>query len=269
MLIRPFKIPKYIRVQQKSAEWFLSQINDVRENILRVSSDKPEVTIVIPAFNEEHSILRCLSSLSKSITSKKIEILVVNNNSTDRTQELVERSGARYVIEYKQGVKHARNAGLAAARGEIILNADADSVYSPFWVELLTKPLDNQKVACSYGRFSFLPDQPSRRFWYFLYECAGDLYKNFHQIGRDRAMYVYGCSSCFRKVQGVQVDGYEHPLGANEDGFLALKLRNTFGKLYKVDSADSLVWTSDRRLMEQGGLINAFISRVRNVFRKA
>lgn len=68
-------------------------------------------------------------------------------------------------------------------------------------------------------------------------------------------MYVYGCSSGYRKEQGLQVDGYDHPPDTNEDGYLALKLRSNFGKLHKVTANQALVWTSDRRLMEQGGYL--------------
>jgi glycosyltransferase involved in cell wall biosynthesis len=222
----------------------------------------------VPAFNEEDSILRCLSSLSRTITSRKIEILVVNNNSTDKTQELIEKSGAKWVVEYKQGVKHARNTGLAVARGKIILNADADSVYSPYWVDLLTAPLDDANVACSFGSFAFLPNLPTARFSYFLYETAGDIYKEINQIGKDKAMYVYGCSSAFRKSQGLEVGGYEHPVGANEDGYLGLKLRDKFGKLYHVNDSRSLVWTSDRRLLEKGGLGQSLILRIKAIIHR-
>jgi glycosyltransferase involved in cell wall biosynthesis len=268
MVIRPLTIPTYVRVHQEEAQWFLNNVHSIRENILRISSENPEVTIVVPAFNEEDSILRCLSSLSKTITSRKIEILVVNNNSSDRTQEFIEKSGAKFVIEYKQGVKHARNAGLAFAKGKIILNADADSVYSPYWVDLLSAPLEDTNVSCSFGSFAFLPDRQTFRLSYFLYETAGDIYKQVNQIGKDSAMYVYGCSSAFRKDQGVDVGCYEHPEGANEDGYLALKLRNKFGKLHHVNDSRSLVWTSDRRLREKGGLLQSFMSRMSQIFKK-
>jgi glycosyltransferase involved in cell wall biosynthesis len=268
MLLRPIQVPEYIKIQQRDAEWFLNNIDEIRADISRISSDTPDVSIIVPAFNEEGSILRCLSSLSKSNTSKKVEILVVNNNSTDRTHELIEKSGAKCITEYKQGVKHARNSGLVNAKGKIILNADADSVYSPYWVDMLTRPLEDPKIACSFGRFSFLPDQPSRRFPDFLYETAGDLYKKIHQIGKDEAMYVYGCSSAYRRSQGIEVGGYDHPIGANEDGYLALKLRNKFGTLNKVKGNRSIVWTSNRRLLEQGGIARAFFSRVKNSLKK-
>lgn len=267
MSIRPLKIPSYIEAYKYDAQWFLDHIAEIREGIQRLHSDEPDVTVSIPAYNEEASILKNLWSLSKTITNQKVEILVVNNNSSDRTQELIELSGANWIIEKEQGVRHARNSGLAAAKGKIILNADADSIYSPYWVDLLSLPLKDNSIACAYGRFAFISEGPSKRFNYFLYETMGDIFKGVLQRNKDEAMYVYGCSSAYRKEQGLLVEGYNHPPDANEDGYLALKLRTRFGKLHKITSNRSLVWTSDRRLMEQGGLFKAFLARLNFLFK--
>lgn len=266
MSFRPLKVPTYIQDQQHDADWFLNHVNDIRENLKRFRPDKPDVSVIIPAYNEEESILRTLSSMAKTISELKVEILVINNNSNDKTQGLLEMVGVNHFIEYKQGVKHARNAGLELAKGKIIMNADADSVYSPYWVDMLSGPLlKDEKVACAYGRFAFLPDLSAARVPYFLYETMGDIFKGVIQRNKEEAMYAYGCSTAYRKLHGLAVGGYEHPPGANEDGYLALKLKNKFGKLQKVSHNDSLVWTSDRRLMEQGGLFKAFTSRLRSI----
>ncbi|ETZ22608.1 glycosyltransferase family 2 protein [Pedobacter sp. V48] len=267
MSLRPLSIPSYIKAHQYNAEWFLNHVDDIRRDLHRFNPEHPDVTVIIPAYNEEDSILRTLSSLSKTITVQQVQILVVNNNSTDNTQKLIELTGANFIIEYKQGVKHARNAGLAAAKGKVIINADADSVYSPYWVDLISLPLKDNNVACAYGRFAFLPDKDANRGAYFLYETVGDLFKRVIQRNKDEAMYVYGCSSGYRKDQGLSVGGYEHPPGANEDGYMALKLRSKFGILYRVTDNRSLVWTSDRRLMEQGGLLKAFMTRLSSMFK--
>lgn len=263
MSIRPLFTPYYIKKQQNDAKWFLDHVGSLKTKILGFQHETPDVTVIIPAYNEEDSILRTLSSISETITSLKIEILVVNNNSTDTTQELLDICGVQNIMETKKGVKHARNSGLRAAKGKIIINADADSVYSPYWIELLCRPLiKDESIACSFGRFAFLPEKARARFPFFLYETVADLFKIINQRDKVRAMYVYGCSSAYRKSQGLAVDGYEHPEGANEDGYLALKLTNKYGKLNKVTDNRSLVWTSHRRLAEQGGLWNAFTSRL-------
>jgi glycosyltransferase involved in cell wall biosynthesis len=263
MSIRPINLPYYVKNQQHQTEWFISNISQIQNGIRKIQSDSPDVTVVIPAYNEEKTILRTLSSISQTKTSQKIEILVVDNNSSDNTAELVKASGAGYIFEQKQGVKYARTAGLLAAKGKYILNADADSIYSPYWIDLMTLPLNNEEIACTYGRFAFLPEENTSRTFYFIYESCADIYKGFNQKIKDEAMYVYGCSSGFRKDQGIQVNGYEHPPGANEDGYLGFKLRERFGRLKPITDNKSLVWTSDRRLNTEGGISIAFINRLK------
>ncbi|MHB1177478.1 MAG: glycosyltransferase family 2 protein [Daejeonella sp.] len=264
--MRPLTLPNFVKNERHAPEWFLSNIRLIHSNMEKIQSDDPDVTVVIPAYNEEDTILRTLSSLSKTKTSQKIEILVVDNNSSDNTGELIRKSGANYLFEKKQGVKHARTAGLHAARGKYILNADADSIYSPDWIDIMTLPLRQEEIACTYGRFAFFPETNTSRRFYFFYESFGDIYKRAIQKLKDEAMYVYGCSSGFRKAQGILVNGYEHPAGSNEDGYLGLKLRERFGRLKRITDNKALVWTSDRRLNNEGGVSAAFMNRLKKAF---
>ncbi|MGB4398364.1 MAG: glycosyltransferase family 2 protein [Daejeonella sp.] len=264
--MRPLTIPDFVRNEQHTPDWFLNQIEAIHAAMSKLQSENPDVTVVIPAYNEEETILRTLSSLSKTNSIQKIEILVVDNNSSDSTGELIKKSGAKYLFEGNQGVKHARTAGLHAAKGKYILNADADSIYSPDWIDLMTLPLREEKIVCTYGRFAFFPEENTSRRFYFFYESVGDLYKRTIQKLKDEAMYVYGCSSGYRKEQGIMVGGYDHPVGSNEDGYLGLKLRERFGRLKRISDNKALVWTSDRRLNEEGGAPIAFVNRLKKAF---
>jgi len=264
--LRPLTLPDFVKNEQHSPEWFFNNIASIEAAIKKIQSQDPVVTVVIPAYNEEETILRTLSSLSKTVSSQKIEILVVDNNSSDNTADLVKKSGARYLFEGKQGVAHARTAGLHASKGKFILNADADSIYSPDWIDLMTLPLRKEEIACTYGKFAFFPEINTSRRFYFFYESFGDLYKRMIQKWKDEAIYVYGCSSGYRKEQGILVNGYEHPAGSNEDGYLGLKLREKYGQLKRISDNRALVWTSDRRLNEEGGVPIAFMNRLRRAF---
>src|SRR5687767_12666673 len=108
MPLRPFTLPSYVRNEQHEPDWFLQNIDSIHLDLKGLQSENPDVSVIIPAYNEEDSILRTLSSLSKSKTTQRVEILVVDNNSSDRTAELVKKSGAIYLFEQNQGVKHAR-----------------------------------------------------------------------------------------------------------------------------------------------------------------
>jgi glycosyltransferase involved in cell wall biosynthesis len=241
-------------------------LENIRSGFRQLLKGTPEVSIVMPAYNEEECILKALTCLSKSITSRSVEVIVVNNNSSDRTEALIYATGVRCIVETTQGITPARNAGLAVARGKYILNADADTLYPPNWIEEMIKPLDNNNIASVYGRFSFIPTTGTPRFVYFFYEYAADFMRWINKTFREEAMNVYGFNSGFRREQGLQVEGFNHPPNESEDSWLALKLRNKgFGKLYYVTKTNALVWTTDRRIQIDGGLWKGLIKRIKRI----
>ena len=242
------------------------RLDGIRSGFQQLLNGTPEVSIVMPAYNEEACILKALMCLSKSKTLRSVEVIVVNNNSGDRTAVLANATGVRCILESVQGITAARNAGLAAARGKYILNADADTLYPPNWIEEMITPLENDTVASVYGRFSFIPTTGTSRFIYFLYEYAADIMRWINKTFREEAMNVYGFNSGFRRNQGIQVEGFNHPPNTSEDNWLALKLRKRgFGKLHYVTKKNALVWTLDRRIQIDGGLRKGLVKRINRI----
>lgn len=86
---------------------------------------KANISVVIPCYNEEAGIGRVLEKIPDFIQ----EIIVVDNNSTDRTAEIARTKGATVVHESRQGYGYAYKAGLAAAKGDIIVTMDGDGTY--------------------------------------------------------------------------------------------------------------------------------------------
>lgn len=87
------------------------------------------ISFIIPAHNEEQWIGKCLDSIQKSITalSQPYEIIVVDDASTDATSQIAERFGARVIHVEHRKVSAVRNAGVSAARGELLFFVDADT----------------------------------------------------------------------------------------------------------------------------------------------
>lgn len=226
-----------------------------------------EVSIVMPAYNESENIVPTLASLCLNKTNRSVEIIVVNNNSSDDTESLVLACGVNCVRENQQGITFARNRGLESAKGKYILNADADTIYPEDWIEEMTKPLiDDPTIAITYGRFSFIPVGSTGRTAYFFFEYLADLSRWYNSKVKDEAVNVYGFNSGFRKEQCLLVDGFNHPPGTNEDGWLALKLRNRgFGKLHQVKVSNALVWTTDRRIQIDGGFFKGVFKRMKRI----
>src|SRR4029079_6723731 len=90
-----------------------------------------DLTLIIPAYNEEGEIVATLDAAKKYAGSRLREIIVVDNASTDRTGEIAREHGATVVREDKKGLPHARTAGFLAAKTPLIAYIDADSHISP------------------------------------------------------------------------------------------------------------------------------------------
>jgi glycosyltransferase involved in cell wall biosynthesis len=98
-----------------------------------------KLSLIIPTFNEERHIEACLKAIAMQ-TVKPFEVIVVDNNSTDKTLEIAEKYDFVSVIkESKQGRGYARTAGFNGARGDILARIDADSRIHIDWVERVQK----------------------------------------------------------------------------------------------------------------------------------
>jgi glycosyltransferase involved in cell wall biosynthesis len=99
---------------------------------IETDSKGPTITVVIPAYNEEKYVGATIENVKEAIGEYRkkypdeVEILVVNNNSTDRTEQVAQEHGARVVFEGKNQIAASRNAGGRAARGRIVAFLDAD-----------------------------------------------------------------------------------------------------------------------------------------------
>jgi glycosyltransferase involved in cell wall biosynthesis len=113
---------------------------------------RPRISVIIPAYNEEGYLGATLENVHRAIQEyarthqAPVEVIVVNNNSTDRTEEVAKAYGARILFEKKNQIAAARNAGGKAARGEIVAFLDADDHMSPNLLTLVD-------AAMSSGRY--------------------------------------------------------------------------------------------------------------------
>lgn len=108
------------------------------------SPDEPAVSVVISTYNRSVQLPRALDALCRQETDVPYEVIVVDNNSSDATRDVVEsRLGAyptlRYLFEPRQGLPYARNTGTLAAHASIVAFTDDDVEVGPTWVATIAR----------------------------------------------------------------------------------------------------------------------------------
>jgi glycosyltransferase involved in cell wall biosynthesis len=231
---------------------------EINKNLGTIQSEDPLISVVIPAYNEELNIVRTIHSLSQSKTTLGIEIIVVNNNSTDRTQAVLSRLNVRSYFQSKPGCGPARQMGQQHAKGKYILTADADCYYPPRWIEKMTKALQQENVTCVYGRYSFLATADKPRWKLFWYETVRDIVGELRHINRP-CINALGMSMGYVKDLGLKV-GFVDRKVRGEDGRMCFQLMH-LGKIKQVRDRSVRVWTLPRTLEKEPSLIYSLMAR--------
>lgn len=170
-------------------------------------SHLPSVAIVIPAYNEEDSIGKCLDACVNQ-SSPADEIIVVNNKSTDRTVEIVEEYQKEFpskniILIHEldaQGITPARNKGLNSAKSDVIGRIDADSIIDRSWVEVVRKTFMRRDVAASTGPVLY-HDMPMQKFGFQLDEKTRSF---LHKMARDHR-FLFGSNMAIRASAWQQI----------------------------------------------------------------
>src|SRR5260370_38678127 len=106
----------------------------------------PTLSVVIPAYNEEKYIASCLESIIEDAGKDILEIIVVDNASTDHTADVAKKfKGVKVVHEGRKGLTKARQAGLMAAKGDLIAYIDADTHVKKGWFHKVRQEFEKNK----------------------------------------------------------------------------------------------------------------------------
>ncbi|MGH2868611.1 MAG: glycosyltransferase family 2 protein [Solirubrobacteraceae bacterium] len=118
----------------------------------------PRISVVIPVFNGERHLSEALESV-RSQGFDDLEMIVVNDGSTDDSAGVARRHGARVIDSERGGVARARNVGLAAARGELIAWLDADDAWTKDSLRIRVTYLEaHPEIDFVYGSMQEYPD---------------------------------------------------------------------------------------------------------------
>ena len=182
------------------------------------------VSIIIPTFNGASRIGHCLDALRKQTAGRSVEVLVVNDGSTDNTVEVVERyshSGVRLITQANAGPAAARNRGAMEARGAIILFTDDDCVPMADWLDAMLEPFRDTEVVGVKGIYRTRQKQVVARFVQIEYEDRYRLMASLPSID-----FIDTYSAAFRRDRFLEMAGYDtsFPVACAEDVELSYRM---------------------------------------------
>jgi glycosyltransferase involved in cell wall biosynthesis len=158
-----------------------------------MKNGEPQISVVIPAYNEEKYLPICLKSINKQ-TFKDFELIVIDNNSKDNTAKIAKSFGARVICEKVQGMIPARERGFKEARSNIIARTDADTIVTPNWLQVIHNTFKKYpKVVAITGGFlsptKKIPDKFVNSQAYILQVKLAKLFtKHVHLLGPNMAI---------------------------------------------------------------------------------
>lgn len=251
---------KYLTTYNKPFNKFPNSIiEEVKGKIKHLQNADPLVSVIAIAHNEETRILSCLWSLCNNQLSFPIEIIVINNNSTDNTENVLIELGVTYFNETKKGPGHARQCGLKHAKGKYHICIDSDTIYPPLYIQTMTEALQCKNVVCAYALWSFIPDQNHSQAGLRIYETLRDIYLKMQNWKRPE-LNVRGMVFAFNTALGKK-ESFRTDIIRGEDGSLALALKK-YGKLKFVTSKKARAMTGYGTVAADGSLFNSYIKRV-------
>ncbi len=206
------------------------------------------ISVVIPTYNEEQNIERCLRSLAdQTVPREAYEVIVVDGNSRDRTRELAEPLADSVFIQKSLRVGGARNDGIMAAGSDIVATTDADCILPRDWVERIGRNFAEKEIVQLYGTVHPIEDGLRNRF-----SLAGA--NTFSRLGyHTRTIYfTLGCNTAFDRDAFIQAGMYRC-IDAGDDLEIAQRMR----KIGRVHLDPDLTVGFSMRRYQQFGMLRS------------
>jgi peptidoglycan-N-acetylglucosamine deacetylase len=189
-----------------------------------------KISIIVPARNEEKFIAKCLTSLKDQTYKGDYEIVVVDNCSTDKTAKIARSFGVRVISATKEkSVFYARQLGADATKGDIIVQADGDTLYPRHWLEKIAKKFEEhaEAVALS-GRFLYR----EKFTWSWIEIPARNWMNKISSAFFGRPFLVCGATFAFRREAFYRAGGYRNIAYSADQHGITTKFRKQGKVLY-------------------------------------
>lgn len=189
---------------------------------MATEKEKIPYSVIIPAFNAGKTLPDTLFALKQqTVSPDEYEVVVVDDGSTDETAALARCFGTNCISQPNRGPASARNHGVRAARGGIILFTDADCVPDSDWIRQMTLPFRNERTVGVKGAYRTRQTKLAARFAQAEFEDRYDLLKKVAAIDM-----VDTYSAAFRREIFIKIGLFDEsfPVANNEDTELSYRL---------------------------------------------
>lgn len=201
-----------------------------------------DISVIVPALNEENFIEKCLVSLKNQDFDGKYEIIVADGGSKDRTVQIAKRYADKVVI-CPRGVSKQRNLGAKKAKGEIVAFIDSDTIAHKNWLKEICETLSNKGTVAMVG--TLLPIEKDANVK--IYKIANVVQRG---LVKANVPLFWGASCAFTKKAFNKVGGFDEKLTTSEDHDISLRIKEhgktTFNK-------NMIAFTSNRRFESRDG----------------
>ncbi len=224
-----------------------------------------KLSIVIPAYNEEKYIAQCIEAViadTKNI-SEDIEIIVVNNASTDNTKKIADKyKEVKVVDEPRSGLPMARQAGYKASTGELIANIDADTIMPAGWTKkVLSEFAKNKNLVALSGPYFYYDRSYLMNLYIRSYYFVGYIVHLInHRILKISAM-LQGGNFVLRRDALDKIGGFDTSIEFyGEDSDIARRIQ----KHGRVKFTFSLPMSTSARRFDKEGIVQTAFKYVVN-----
>ena len=169
------------------------------------------ISVVIPTYNEEKNIGRCLSALNEqTIPREDFEVIVVDGQSTDKTVEIAQKYADKVIQQVSKGVGGARNDGVRIASGDVIVTTDADCVPYSEWLEVVLEHFEDENMIAVTGFLDPFDVETLSKYEAYLYRLlfwvSNHLLSVFAMTGY---YHLCGANSAFDRDAFLEIGGYQ------------------------------------------------------------
>ena len=201
----------------------------------------PLISIIVPSYNEEKHIARCLDSIIGG-TYQNFEIICVDDNSTDSTFKIIsdyaeKDSRVTALKNPEKGVSSARNFGMEKAVGDYIGFVDSDDFIQPQMYEFLLKAIEENECKMAVCRYSKTSEFVTETFDYKCRECDCGEFIDFYDAGFVSDNELTVTSACMKLVKADFIKNFSfNSYAIGEDTVFCSELWTNTEKVYLVDA---------------------------------